>query len=160
MFSSLNHTTMRRGIEKDAIVVTARFVISPEKQDDIFLLSKDNPYFSVVRLGISEEPLMMRLGVCIWSQAEEGTVKQELILVQDVYDDNHKKALLFEPQFSNIQDYLISQSMVLADLLNLLKEKEILSVQEFNDIFTTHKEFRTLQYRDFRRVDDLDEWRD
>lgn len=148
-------------IDQEAIVITARFRISCDQQDEVFKIGEKSRYFPVVRVGVAEETLSMRIGKCIWSYDEDGGVKQELILVQDVYDDpGHRPFLgLFEPELIRIEDYLIKQSNVLAELVKLLHDNGVLGDERTNDLCSRCDEFGGLRLRDFWRVDDLDEWR-
>jgi hypothetical protein len=113
----------------DTLVINSRVKLSIQDTVALRTQMKDKDYFSVIRRGINDEPRAMRFGRCLWSQQGD-EIKYELILVDKAYDAEHRPLEINEPALSNIKFMLAETSTAFAELLSVLKEKEVLTDTE------------------------------
>lgn len=141
----------------EALVVTARVTVDRDQQDALF--GQEDRYFPVVRVGLSEEPRMMRMGRCLWSR-EQQTIQQELVLVDQAYDeDEHVLRHAFdEPSSSHLEEMALEDSELLCTLCDLLAESGAVSSEGLAQLTPVLERLRTRDSREFLRVKDLEEW--
>lgn len=151
--------TYEEQFDGDALVVTAKVIINRDQQDALFREDGDERYFPVIRVGLSEEPRMMRLGRCLWSHGQE-VIKQEIVLVDQAYDDNrdHFRHGFDEPALSRLEEMALEDGKLLCSLCDVLLETGALSTDAFERLAPDIDRIRTRDSRDFLRVKDLDEW--
>jgi hypothetical protein len=94
------------GITVQAIVRTA--LNEARELEDFLLADRDEVYFPVVRVGVSDEPIRMRLGKCLWERSDS-EIRHLLTFVSEEGDseDQQRGLLLLEPERSR----LIEQSV-------------------------------------------------
>ena len=149
-------------IKDDVLTIKARFHLTMAELTSVHALMRGGECFSVVRKGINPEPRMMRLGRGLWSQ-DEDEVKQELILVDQVFDTRREfsrrggfERLHIGP--ANVEAVLSEKGGALEELIELLVEKGVLSASDRERIDNAISE-RAWQLRtQFQRVHNLDEW--
>ena len=124
-------------------------------------------YFPVVRTGISEGPIQMRFGRCLWQQTAGG--KRHLITLVSQEGDTEETrgggwiANLHQPQVSRLQDAAVLQDSRFEGLLSELMSAGVLDSESIERIRNPEVDQATLMLRrrQFSRALDLDEyWRD
>lgn len=143
----------------DALVVTARVTIDRGQQDTLLRQDDDKRYFPVIRVGLSEEPRMMRLGRCLWSR-EQQVIKQEIVLVDEAYDDDqgHFHHGFDDPALSHLEEMAVEDGKLLCTLCDLLSETGAISPDGVERLAPVLERVRKRDSREFLRVEDLDEW--
>lgn len=111
-------------------------------------------YFSVVRVGINEDPLQMRFGNVIWSE-NENTQKIDFVLVEKKYDEITDSSIK-KPQLPNITKDLAYKSKFLDELIELLIDKEIITEEEISALENTAKTSIVDEYFKYFKVKDID----
>jgi hypothetical protein len=83
--------------------------------------SEESPYFPVIRVGVSETPISMRFGQCVWEE-REGARRHMLYLVSEENDELKRRGLgnINEPRLSRIQDQTEKVTTRLEGLLEVL----------------------------------------
>lgn len=149
-------------IDDGALIIKARFRLSPQELDAARTLMRGGEYFPVVRKGINSEPRQMRLGRGLWSQ-DADAIKQELILVDQAIDTRKQASgrgavdrLHIGP--ANVEAVLSEKGAALEELIEILTEKGVLSDIDRERIKkATHERAWQLHSR-FEQVKNLDEW--
>jgi len=101
---------------------------------------------------------MMRFGRVIWSETGE-IINKKIIIVENIYDEkNSQKHHLFDPEWSNIQRELLLQKAINKELIDLLLLKGILSQSEVGEVVDNANIKYKDYYKDFAKVDDVDEY--
>lgn len=145
-------------LDGEALVVTARVIIDRDQQDALFRQDDDERYFPVVRVGLSEEPRMMRMGRCLWSR-EQSVIRQELTLVDRAYDDEDPlRHGLDEPALPHLEEMVVEDGKLLCVLCDLLADAGAISSEGMGRLTPALDRLRNRDSREFLRVLDLDEW--
>ena len=155
---SLNPYTYEEDPE-DGLMIRAKVRIRSAEQDELLRLKKEGEFVSVERIGISDEPVQMRLGRCLWSQDGE-MIKQEINLVDEAWDDNHDRsswlARLDEPFRSRSRELAVEKAEQFERLVDALVKSEVLTPDQAHDVLNVPEESLWRRDRLFLRVDDLD----
>lgn len=156
---SLEPYAYEEQFDGDALIVTARVTIERPQQDALFQMDDDERYFPVVRVGLSDEPRMMRLGKCLWSH-EEQVIKQEIVLVDQAYDDDRDRFHhgFDEPALSRLEEMALEDGELLCSLCDLLLDAGTISPDGLGRLTPSVDRIRKRDSRDFLRVTNLDEW--
>jgi len=156
---TLEPYTYEEQFDGDALVVTATVTIDRGQQDTLLRQDDDERYFPVIRVGLSEEPRMMRLGRCLWSR-EQQVIKQEIVLVDRAYDDDQGRLrhAFDEPALSHLEDMAVEDGKLLCALCDLLSDAGALSSEGLARLAPALDRIRKRDSREFLRVEDLDEW--
>ncbi len=156
---TLEPYTYEERFDGDALVVTARVTIDRSQQDALFSQDDDESYFPVTRVGLSEEPRMMRLGRCLWSR-EQQVIKQEIVLVDRAYDDDQSNVHhgFDEPTLSHLQEMALQDGKLLCEVCDLLSDAGAISSEGLDRLAPDLDRIRNRDSREFSRVEDLDEW--
>jgi hypothetical protein len=123
---------------------------------------RDRIYWPVLRVGVSDEPRLMRLGNSLWSARDDGNVDYLVVLVDKANDDSDRdgtwKRLAGEPalslaltaltdlegRFDALLDRLESGGSIDADARKALDEAGAKGIRE--------------RFYRFSEVDNVDEW--
>lgn len=144
--------------EADGPVITAdvKVLISDQDEDERFKrYLRDGPrYSTVVREGISDEPVEMRIGPPKWSEHDEGT-KYYFALVSRGYDQA-KGGPGIDLIDSRARNRIAKLEGVVSALLDLLEEKAIVSGEELDDVGRQADEELWDRKFQFRHEDDID----
>lgn len=118
--------------EEQGGVILASALIEPDAETDEALeraiTARDAAYFDVVRVGVSETPIRMRFGRCLWQKSESGRVHL-LRLVSEQADDDESNAsplLWFEPELGNMKRKVIAAEAAIEALLEELQAAGVL----------------------------------
>lgn len=142
--------------EKGLLFIRAKVVLS-ESEFNSLESFREKVYFPVVRRGINEIPVEMRFGRCMWSRHENGN-KYFFYMVDKGYDTSDKRGGMLEPQMSNIQVILSKNVGIVDGLLKMLKEKNVLSDEEIQEIKSKALDEMDRHLDEFDRVKDVDDW--
>lgn len=144
----------------DALVIIARFRLSPSQQEAFHALQRGDQYFRVVRRGISDEPRTMRFGQTLWSR-DDGVIKQQVVLVDQSYDDvddlEPNFLQLIEPGMSRVQDMLAEKAEAFDELVRILVAKGVLTEADRQRIDEVSED-PWQRHHEFDRLTDLDSW--
>lgn len=146
--------------KKDGLLITARVKVIRDTWNKIIeITNRENIYFPVIRQGISTEPVEMRFGKIIYSENEE-EVKFRIILVEKVEDD--KRLGIFQPELPNMKTKIIQNLYGFEELVQILKEKDMLSEEDIHRLNKIRDEVNTFSniIMVFNVVNDLDEFLD
>jgi hypothetical protein len=124
--------------------------------------ASDVQYFMVVRRGISDDSRSMRLGRILWQQFENGSIGNDVTLVDEAFDasqtDNTVFALAGEPQVGNLMHQLSSLIVQFESLIAELESAGVVVPEAGERI----REFAETQVPDrrhlFFEVADLSKW--
>ncbi|ROQ60115.1 hypothetical protein EDD93_7538 [Streptomyces sp. 840.1] len=139
----LSLVPMRYREQSDGGVVTATLVTEVIGEDNERLeglLSAPGAFHDVVRRGITDIPLRMRFGRCVWQRTEDGAHRHHVVLVAD--EDRAEVApdalaLVNQPQLVRITERAIANTRALAGLLTELHSHGVLSERTLQSISET-----------------------
>lgn len=147
-------------ISQNAIIIDAKVVVTKEQFEKIRQLKYgDTYYFSVIRVGIDETPLVMRFGRNLWSK-ENDNIKMSLVFVEKEYDQTQENYHGFaEPQLSNAINQIKQLRAMNKRLMKVLVANNIFTEEQKNEIEEelTINELRQEHYI-YDQVSDIDEW--
>lgn len=121
-------------------------------------------YYSVVREGISHEPLEMRFGKqCLWEQQDSGR-RHLLTLVERRYDDgidNRRPFVAFhEPELDRALEAIAALQVIVDALVDTTVEAGLMSAADAASLHLSARDGSPSGLRRFRRAEKLDEhWR-
>ncbi len=142
--------------DEDALIIEAKVKLSGPQFTELKEVMKKTDYFPVIRHGINEEPREMRFGSTSWSE-EKDNIKHEILLVEKSYDNKDRKSkVLYEPQMSNIQTMLATDTEILEELISTLTAKNLLSIEDVNQIRLKASDRLWERKREFDRMKDID----
>jgi hypothetical protein len=141
-----------------AIIIHAKIKVTKDIADCIEGFNEnEGKYFTVIRVGINENPIKMRFGVNIWSEHEEGFVKYRLVIVEDKYDneDDVRRPLNY-PVTQNIQSMTLYHKSYIELLADLLVDNGLLSKEEIERLKEKAREEKNKNIRYIYQVNDVD----
>lgn len=148
---------------EDGLIIRAKVRIGPAEQDRLFELKREGEFMSVERIGVSDEPLRMRLGRCLWSQ-DGDMIKQEVNLVDEVWDKKNDRsswlARVDEPFRSRTKELVAEKAEQLDRLVGALVKSAVITQDQAREVLNVPEESLWLRDRSFLRVDDLDSFED
>jgi hypothetical protein len=140
--------------DKGHLSITMRVELNDEEERSL----RDLPlYFAVTREGISVDPLDMRFGQIIWSQSHD-KYKLHLNIVDKRVDDGGINRGLFSPTMGNMEVAISKGALRLDSILEKLVEKNVITLEEKEEILTPNKTALALKTRQLDRVDDIDDF--
>ena len=108
--------------------------LGPETEAfEALLLDHDPPhYFLVVRHGISETPMTMRFGRCLYRDRDDGTREHKVVLVQDVYDDRDELPFkgFHQPEMRRAEEAIVALQGTVGRLLDVLVASDVLRKEQ------------------------------
>lgn len=139
-------------VEPDPAVDAAlELEIVRERNDDL--------YFDVLRVGVSDTPVRVRFGRCLWQPTEHGRAHL-LRLVSEAGDSEERQhgyvPLLREPEFSIAARKAAAAEEAIEALLDELKAAGTLSAEAIERIRTRVGPISDNEARDFDEARDLD----
>jgi hypothetical protein len=140
----------------NGVMIHAKVLLSKEDTKKLKETIGGSQYFRAIRQGISEEPLEMRFGRCLWSKHEDG-IKHDLLLVEKRCDDTTSRPSSL-PELYPMQAGIVKNKQHLNNLLELLRRKGILTGDEFEGIRKMDKTQVVDDIEEFYEVDDVDEY--
>jgi hypothetical protein len=149
----------------DVIVISA--IVEPDAELDAALereitTSQQNEelrYFDVVRVGISDEPLRMRFGRCLWSD-QTGNRTHLIRFVEASWDEEPERSGIsrwFQPELRWAMRKSAEAEEAVAALLETLRSAGALSDDNVADIETRIAAAWEKRYREFDKAKDLRE---
>jgi len=115
-------------------------------------------YFTVIRKGINKKSVNMRFGKVIWSQ-EENIKKIDFTLIEKKHDELSESTLgIYQPQIPNIEDNLAYKSKFLEELVELLKNKNLITEDEIDMIEDKVESSLIDEVFEYSQVDDIDNY--
>ncbi|MFJ3966081.1 hypothetical protein [Streptomyces sp. NPDC090036] len=127
------------------------------------VVDRSERYFDVIRRGVSDTPVRMRFGRCLWQETAPGTKRHNLTLVADEgreQSKSHSFALLKEPQLSRTTEAVVATAQAFAVLLDELEVQGVLSKEAADKVraAAVPHELTARESRQFSRTFDLDAW--
>jgi hypothetical protein len=144
-----------------AIIIECRVAVDAEAQSRLLdLLSRGREYFDVIRHGIEDEPRRMRFGHCFWSEAESGSAKHQLLLVEDLYDDHGDGLRSPDARQPQLGNALRKVAMLEATIETLLDHfgDDVLDQAARESIRAVAKDRADRVELELYKVADVDEW--
>ncbi|MBO1332462.1 hypothetical protein [Streptomyces sp. VRA16 Mangrove soil] len=157
----------REHVEAGTLTVT--LVADVRDEDDAQRLEESlahpDAFHDVVRRGISDTPLRMRFGRCVWQRAQDGTRRHhlELIAGKGGQEAGHRaRDLAGQPLLARTAERTMATSRALADLLQELHARGVLDEPRLRAIeaAATPRPPTREETRELTRTDRLsDYWR-
>jgi hypothetical protein len=127
------------------------------------LIVAGNQYFDVIRRGITDAPMRMRFGRCLWQEDEAGPRRHNLSLVADEDKPPIKPdgfSLLNEPQLTRTTEAAVANARALGVLLEELQNQGALSEEAVARVRSAAVPHRITaeEGREFCRTFRLDDW--
>lgn len=141
------------GSKGDSLIINAIAELKFDAWKIIEELYHQKGYFKVTRSGISKEKKKMRFERIIWSQKDD-VINCALLLHEDIYD-TFKSYSPLNPELESLKKDLIKNDNTLDFLVKLLHERNILSLQDMENMKLCQKTMDTLK---FGEVEDLEEF--
>jgi hypothetical protein len=161
---SLVPSRYKEEADEDDGTLVISFLVAVEAGDDAILESaiQDNrqsgEYFEAVRVGVSEEPLQVRFGRCLWRREEDGRLHL-LRLVGDsqVTDkDAGPWARLHQPQLRRSQKKIAALEDTVSGLIEQLEKAGVLDSGAAAAIGAGTADSWSRHVRDFDEAGDLE----
>lgn len=145
-------------INDGSLFITALVELTPDAFEKLKTIYFGDIYFPIIRQGINAEPKDMRFGKVIWSRDEE-SIKFKIFLVDKEYDNKNENTLgLFQPEMRNIKNMLATNIEGFNTLLKILKEKNLLTSDEIEQVKKVNDEDFNSRTLEFERVSDVDKY--
>lgn len=164
---TLTPTSYKETVED---VLVATFVVEVSGDDvarleELIVARDDQEYFDVVRRGISDDPVRMRFGRCLWQEAEVGVRRHNLTLVADEDRPPVKVpsfALINEPQLTRTTERTVATAQGLEALVEELRTSGVLSDEAAERIraAAAPHEITAHEAREYSRTRRLDDYED
>lgn len=144
-------------VEGPTITADVKVLIGEEEKDTRFqeLLREGPRYVSVVREGISDEPVEMRIGPPRWSEHPEGK-KYSFALMTRAYDAASGGPGLEFPD-SRARARVAKLEGVVSGLISLLQEKGVVDQEEVDEVGRQADDDLWERVSQFRREEDIDD---
>jgi hypothetical protein len=114
-------------------------------------------YFPVKMVGITEEPVSMRFGECLWQRLDGGGARHRIVLVSERGDDPDQGGPgLFEPERSRLMQQAVIVNMKLDALIEELHRAGVLDDEAITRITQEVTRLPFAPMREFHRVGDID----
>ncbi|MHB8191785.1 MAG: hypothetical protein ACYDGL_00730 [Bellilinea sp.] len=144
----------------DRLRVDAKVLIDLALFEELISIFYENRSVSVLRKGISEQPREMEIVLGTWSI--DGEKRKLWIHLSDINNEPRKTKLFPLVELGvknrNLREQSIAQSHILLQLVELLRQKQIINGDEINQLLTFDNQPLELFTRkfDFNRDDDID----
>ncbi len=117
---------------------------------------RDEPYFDVLRIGVSEKTLRMRFGRCLWQKTDTGRAHL-LRLVSEQGDDEERQRglMLLQPEFGHVARKAVAAEEAIDALLIELQSSSVLSEAAVSAIRSRADENLRKRWREFDETRDL-----
>jgi len=161
---SLVPSRYKEEADEDDGTLVISFLVAVKAGDDAVLESaiqhhrQSGAYFDVVRVGVSEEPLQVRFGRCLWRREEDGRLHL-LRLVGDsqVTDkDVGPWARLHQPQLRRSQKKIAALEDTVSGLIEQLEKAGVLDSEAAAAISAGTADSWSRHVRDFDEAGDLE----
>lgn len=163
---TLAPTRYKEEAEEDGgLFISARVEPDPEVdaalEQEIVRERNEDLYFDVLRVGVSDTPVRVRFGRCLWQPTEHGRAHL-LRLVSEAGDSEERQhgyvPLLREPEFSIAAHKAAAAEEAFEALLDELKAAGTLSAEAIERIHVRVGQISKNQARDFDEARDLDQY--
>ena len=150
----------REQTEDGALIVSFVATLTADETATLRTLQVEREYWPVVRRGVSDEPVRMRLGTGLWQRRDDGGTEHQVTLVEDVWDANIESlAHIGEPQSGNLIRVVSSLCGQFDELLRILEDRELLDAQGVQTIRQAGSEATGTRGHVFLEVEDLEKWK-
>lgn len=122
-------------------------------------LRERDDYFAVRRIGVSDTPVAMRWGRCVWQRLENGDIRHHLTLVGEDGDEPSVFLGLNEPELSNTSRIAIKAHEAIDALLTELADSGHLSTAAVNRIREQANTAWVRRHRDLAETVDVSQYR-
>ncbi len=163
---SLTPAKYKEEVDENTVMVTLVTEVTGEDDEHLEKLLKDpDALYDVTRRGISDTPLRMRFGRCLWEWGGDGTRRHHLELVAAGGGNEAAPpplALVNQPQLERTMERVVANADALAKLLEELYSQGVLGESTFQAInaAATPRPLTRHEERDMFRTDRLsDYWR-
>ena len=152
---------------EDATICAAfRATLTKDETDTLRSLASpsanDRRYFIVVRRGVSDDPRSMRLGRVLWQQHDDGTIGNDITLVDEAFDasDDSNAMLVLggEPMVSNLVRQVSSLLVQFETLIAELESAGVVAPEALERIRASAETLAPDRRHIFFEVADLSKW--
>lgn len=150
--------------DEDGIFISARVDLDEHANEALereIRAKRDDPYFEVSRVGVSEAQIRMRFGRCLWQKTPQGWAHLiRLVSEQGDTDARTRKRRLrfLEPEFGNVAIRALAAHEALDALLTELVEAGVLGESTADAIRARGNEAPNENARLLDETGDLDEY--
>ncbi|MFJ4866805.1 hypothetical protein [Streptomyces sp. NPDC088748] len=164
---SLIPSTYREWTDEEGEYLILSFVTETAGEQDQRLeelvVDRSERYFDVTRRGVSDTPVRMRFGRCLWQETGPGVKRHNLSLVADEGREvgkPHMFALLNEPRLSRTTEAAVANAQALGVLLDELEVRGVLPKEAADKVRAAAlpHELTATESRQFSGTFDLDSW--
>jgi hypothetical protein len=118
---------------------------------------RDDIYFNVLRVGVSEKALRMRFGLCLWQKTDAGRAHLLRFVSEEGDNEEVQRGLgLYEPMLGRIARKAVAAEEVTNALLSELQSSGVLSETVISAIRSRAGESWGKHWRELYETDDLD----
>ncbi|MGW1412551.1 hypothetical protein [Streptomyces sp. NPDC002403] len=153
-------------VDEGILLVSLVTDVSGEKGERLeeLIAAQEDRYFNVVRRGVSESPVRMRFGRCLWQRGEGDTRRHNLTLVADEGQPDQPLGfgLINQPQLSRTTEKAIAHTKALDLLVEQLRSQGVLTDEAANNIKAAAlpHDLTIREGREFCRTSKIDQyWR-
>ncbi|MFD3307168.1 hypothetical protein [Streptomyces sp. NPDC058694] len=124
------------------------------------IVERGEEYFDVVRRGVSDTPVRMCFGRCLWQETDSGARRRNLVLVADEGKEEGRPPLFNEPQLCRTTEAVVASTQALKVLVEELQTQGVLSEEAADGVrgAAAPHQLTTRQSRQFSRTYDLDRY--
>ncbi|WP_143662390.1 hypothetical protein [Streptomyces sp. Amel2xC10] len=154
----------KEDIDEEALLVFLVTDVSGEEGERLeeLIVTQEDQYFDVVRRGVSEPPVRMRFGRCLWQQGEGATRRHNLTLVADEGRPDRPLgiAAINQPQLGRTIERTVANAAALDLLVEQLHSQGVLT----EEVATTIKaaalphDLTPRESREFCRTSKIDDY--
>ncbi|MFI6039236.1 hypothetical protein ACIBBD_34950 [Streptomyces sp. NPDC051315] len=154
----------KEDIDEEALLVFLVTDVSGEEGERLeeLIVTQEDQYFDVVRRGVSETPVRMRFGRCLWQQGEGATRRHNLTLVADEGRPDRPLgiAAINQPQLGRTIERTVANAAALDLLVEQLHSQGVLT----EEVATTIKaaalphDLTPRESREFCRTSKIDDY--
>jgi hypothetical protein len=122
--------------------------------------SGQDHYFPVTWVGITETPMSMRFGQCLWQPLDNDAARHVIVLVSEQNDSNRKNRGLLAPESARVKEQSVAAKTKLDALIDELHGTGVLSTDAVNRINSAAAAPPFSAWRVFEQTDDVEDYFD
>ncbi|MCL3998096.1 hypothetical protein [Streptomyces lavenduligriseus] len=121
----------KEDVDEETLLVTLVIDVSGEEGERLeeLIVTQEDQYVDVIRRGVSETPVRMRFGRCLWQQGEGDTRRHNLTLVADEGQPDRPLgfAAINQPQLGRTIEKTVANAKALDLLVEQLRSQGVLT---------------------------------
>ncbi|MGW5248321.1 hypothetical protein ACWEQN_31630 [Streptomyces sp. NPDC004129] len=156
----------KEDIDEETLLVSLVTDVSGEEGERLeeLIVTQEDQYVDVVRRGVSETPVRMRFGRCLWQQGEGDTRRHNLTLVADESQPERPLgfAAINQPQLGRTIEKTVANTKALVLLVEQLRSQGVLTEEVATNIKAAAlpQDLTSRENREFCRTSQIENfWR-